>query len=136
MRVQKGTKAKAKRGRKPLGARAQTGAERKRKHDREKRRHERRERFVHDYNWLAERCSVEQKLRIEQSEYRVYEIRAVAQKMERERRPELIEQVTTINLAALTTGVRRNAEKAGFDLGAPLFLMPCDPHYAGIRQEL
>jgi hypothetical protein len=48
----------------------------------------------------------------------------------------LIEQVTTINLAALIAGVRRNAEKAGFDLGAPLFLMPGDPHYAGIRREL
>jgi hypothetical protein len=52
------------------------------------------------------------------------------------RRPELIEQVTTINLAALIAGVRRNAQKAGFDLGAPLFLMPGDPHYAGIRREL
>ena len=52
------------------------------------------------------------------------------------RRPELIEQVTTINLAALIAGVRRNAEKAGFDLGAPLFLMPGDPRYAGIRREL
>ena len=58
------------------------------------------------------------------------------QQQERLRRPELIEQVTTINLAALIAGVRRNAQKAGFDLGAPLFLMPGDPHYAGIRREL
>jgi hypothetical protein len=58
------------------------------------------------------------------------------QQQERLRRPELIEQVTTINLAARIAGVRRNAEKAGFDLGAPLFLMPGDPHYAGIRREL
>ena len=58
------------------------------------------------------------------------------QRQERLRRPELIEQVTTINLAALIAGVRRNAQKAGFDLGAPLFLMPGDPHYAGIRREL
>jgi CHASE3 domain sensor protein len=58
------------------------------------------------------------------------------QQQERLRRPELIEQVTTINLAALIAGVRRNAEKAGFDLGAPLFLMPGDPRYAGIRREL
>jgi hypothetical protein len=58
------------------------------------------------------------------------------QPQERLRRPELIEQVTTINLAALIAGVRRNAQKAGFDLGAPLFLMPGDPHYAGIRREL
>jgi hypothetical protein len=58
------------------------------------------------------------------------------QQQERLRRPELIEQVTTINLAALIAGVRRNAEKAGFDLGAPLFLMPSDPRYAGIRREL
>ena len=55
---------------------------------------------------------------------------------ERLRRPELIEQVTTISLAALIAGVRRNAEKAGFNLGAPLFLMPGDPRYAGIRREL
>jgi hypothetical protein len=58
------------------------------------------------------------------------------QHQKRLRRPELIEQVTTINLTALIAGVRRNAEKAGFDLGAPLFLMPGDPHYAGIRREL
>jgi hypothetical protein len=58
------------------------------------------------------------------------------QQQERLRRPELIEQVTTINLAALIAGVRRNAQKAGFDLGAPLFLMPGDPHYPGIRREL
>ncbi len=58
------------------------------------------------------------------------------QQQERLRRPELIEQVTTINFAALIAGVRRNAEKAGFDLGAPLFLMPGDPRYAGIRHEL
>ena len=58
------------------------------------------------------------------------------QQQERLRRPELIEQVTTINLAARIAGVRRNAEKAGFDLGAPLFLMPCDPRYSGIRREL
>jgi hypothetical protein len=84
--MQKDIRPKAKRGRKPLSARAQTGAERKRKHDRAKRRHERRERFIRDYNWLAGRCSVEQKLRIEQSEFRVYEIRAVAQEMERKDR--------------------------------------------------
>ena len=58
------------------------------------------------------------------------------QQQERLRRPELIEQVTTINLATLIAGVRRNAEKAGFDLGAPLFLMPDDPRYAGIKREL
>ena len=58
------------------------------------------------------------------------------QQEERLRRPELIEQVTTINLAALIAGVRRNAEKAGFDLGAPLFLTPGDPRYARIRREL
>ena len=34
-----------------------------------------------------------------------------AQQQERLRRPELIEQVTTINLATLIAGVRRNAEK-------------------------
>jgi hypothetical protein len=84
MRVQKG--AKPKRGRRPIGARAQTGAERKRKHDRARRRRGRREHFIRDYNWLAERCSLEQKLRIEQSEYRVYEIRAVAEEMERKDR--------------------------------------------------
>jgi hypothetical protein len=59
-----------------------------------------------------------------------------SQQQERLRRPELIEQVTTINLAALIAGVRRNAQKAGFDLGAPLCLMHGDPHYAGIRREL
>jgi hypothetical protein len=58
------------------------------------------------------------------------------QQQERLKRPELIEQVTTINLAALITGVRRNARKAGFDLGAPLFLMPGDPRYGGIKREL
>jgi hypothetical protein len=58
------------------------------------------------------------------------------QQQERLKRPELIEQVTTIKLAALISGVRRNAEKAGFDLGVPLFLMPGDPRYAGIRREL
>jgi hypothetical protein len=58
------------------------------------------------------------------------------QQQERLKRPELIEQVTTINLAALIADVRRNAEKAGFDLGTPLFLMPGDPRYAGIRREL
>jgi hypothetical protein len=58
------------------------------------------------------------------------------QQQERLKRPELIEQVTTINLSALIGGVRRNAEKAGFDLGAPLFLMPGDPRYAAIRREL
>jgi hypothetical protein len=58
------------------------------------------------------------------------------QQQERLRRPELIEQVTTINLMVLIAAVRRNAEKAGFDLGAPLFLMPDDPRYAGIKREL
>jgi hypothetical protein len=58
------------------------------------------------------------------------------QQQERLKHPELIEQVTTINLAALIAGVRRNAEKAGFDLGTPLFLIPGDPRYAGIRREL
>jgi len=58
------------------------------------------------------------------------------QQQERLRRPELIEQVTTINLAAMIAGVRRNAKKGGFDLGAPLFLMPGDPRYAEIRREL
>jgi hypothetical protein len=58
------------------------------------------------------------------------------QQQQRLKRPELIEQVTTINLSALIAGVRRNAEKAGFDLGAPLFLMPDDPRYAGIKREL
>jgi hypothetical protein len=58
------------------------------------------------------------------------------QQQERLRRPELIEQVTMISLAALIAGVRRNAEKAGFDLGVPLFLMHGDPRYAGIRREL
>jgi hypothetical protein len=58
------------------------------------------------------------------------------QEQERLRRPELIEHVTTINLMALIAGVRRNAEKAGLALGAPLFLMPDDPRYAGIKREL
>jgi hypothetical protein len=58
------------------------------------------------------------------------------QQQERLKRPELIEQLTTINLSALIAGVRRNAERAGFDLGAPLFLMPSDPRYAGISREL
>ena len=58
------------------------------------------------------------------------------QQQERLRRPEQIEQVTTIDLMVLIAGVRRNAEKAGFDLGAPLFLMPDDPRYAGIKREL
>jgi hypothetical protein len=57
-------------------------------------------------------------------------------RQERLRHPDLIEQVTTINLAALIAGVRSNAEKAGFDLGAPLFLTPDDPRYAGIKREL
>jgi hypothetical protein len=55
---------------------------------------------------------------------------------ERLKPPELIEQVTTINVSALITGVRRNAKKAGFDLGVPLFLMPDDPRYAAIKREL
>ena len=58
------------------------------------------------------------------------------QQQERLRRPEGIEQVTTIKLAALISDVRRNAEKVGIDLGVPLFLMPGDPRYAGIRREL
>ena len=55
---------------------------------------------------------------------------------ERRRPPKFIEQLVTINLTALILGVRRNAEAAGFDLGAPLFLMPEDPGYASIHQEL
>jgi hypothetical protein len=58
------------------------------------------------------------------------------QQQERLKRPELIEQVTTIKFATLIDGVRRNAKKAGFELGAPLFLMPDDPRYAGIKSEL
>ncbi len=58
------------------------------------------------------------------------------QQKERLRRPELIEQVTTINLSALIAGVRRNAKKANFDLGIPLFLMPDDPRYQAIKREL
>ena len=55
---------------------------------------------------------------------------------ERRRPPKFIEQLVTINLTALIAGVRRNAEVAGFDLGAPLFLMPDDPTCASIQQEL
>jgi len=52
------------------------------------------------------------------------------------KRPELVQQVTTLNLAKLIAGVRHHAEAAGFDLGSPLFLMPGDPRYAEIRGEL
>src|SRR5262245_42316534 len=59
-------------------------------------------------------------------------IQSNCDRRERLRRPELIEQVTTINLAALIAGARRSADKAG----APVFLMPGDPRYAGIRRKL
>jgi len=52
------------------------------------------------------------------------------------KRPELLEHVTTINFTKLIAGVRHRAQAAGFDLGAPLFLMPGDPRYVEIRREL
>jgi hypothetical protein len=51
-------------------------------------------------------------------------------------RPERLEQVVTIDLQKLIAAVRQRAEAAGFDLGAPLFLMPDDPRYAEIKREL
>jgi len=51
-------------------------------------------------------------------------------------RPERLEQVVSIDLAKLIAAVRQRANAAGFDLGAPLFLMPDDPRYAAIKREL
>jgi hypothetical protein len=51
-------------------------------------------------------------------------------------RPERLEQVVMMDLAKLIATIRQRAEAAGFDLGAPLFLMPDDPRYAEIKREL
>jgi hypothetical protein len=55
---------------------------------------------------------------------------------DRASRPQFVEQTATVNLTALVAGVRGYAEKAGIDLGAPLFLMPDDPRYVEIAREL
>jgi hypothetical protein len=50
--------------------------------------------------------------------------------------PQWIEQTVTINLTDLVAGVRGYAEKAGIDLGSPLFLRADDPRYIEIAHEL
>lgn len=57
-------------------------------------------------------------------------------KIGRLQRPGHLEQLISIELTEVIAGVRRRAKAAGFDLGAPIFLMPDDPRYAEIKREL
>jgi hypothetical protein len=51
-------------------------------------------------------------------------------------RPERLEKLVAIDLTDLIGAVRQRAKAGGFDLGAPLFLMPDDPRYGEIKREL
>jgi hypothetical protein len=51
-------------------------------------------------------------------------------------RPQRLEKFVAIDLTELIAAVRQRAKAGGFDLGAPLFLMPEDPRYAEIKREL